>query len=176
MYSKRTGIFSALGLALGILVHITYSLVGIGLLISKSIVVFSVIKYLGAAYLIYIGIRSIKSNPKQTAEEQTKVTPSDLTSFQAIKTGFLTNVLNPKATLFFLALFTQVIHQTTPLYIKLFYGVEMSLMTFVWFALVSLVFTNKVVKTKFSQIQHYLEKATGLILVALGIKVAVSTR
>lgn len=59
IYSRRTGIYSAIGLGLGILVHVTYSLVGIGLLISKSILLFNTIKYLGAAYLIYIGYKSI---------------------------------------------------------------------------------------------------------------------
>lgn len=176
MYSKRTGILSAVGLGLGIMVHVAYSLIGIGLIISKSIVAFSVLKYLGAAYLIYIGYKSIRSKPKQFSNEEVETIQTDLTSFQAIKIGFLTNALNPKATLFFLALFTQVIHQSTPLYIKLFYGIEMSVMTFVWFSLVSLIFTNRIVKNRFSGIQHYLERATGLILIGLGIKVAVSTR
>jgi len=176
MYSKRTGIFSAVGLGLGILVHVAYSLVGIGLLISKSIVAFSVIKYLGAGYLIYIGFQSIRSKARQVVNEQVEIKAVDLNAWQAMKIGFLTNVLNPKATLFFLALFTQVINQSTPLYVKLFYGIEMSVMTFVWFSLVSLIFTNSVVKNKFSGIQHYLERATGLILIGLGIKVAMSTK
>jgi len=176
MYSKRTGIFSAVGLGLGILVHVAYSLVGIGLLISKSIVAFSIIKYLGAGYLIYIGIKSLRSKAGQLANEQVEIKQNDLTPWEAIKIGFLTNALNPKATLFFLAVFTQVIDQSTPLYAKLFYGIEMSVMTFVWFSLVSLVFTNSVVKRKFSGVQHYLERATGLILIGLGIKVAISTK
>ncbi len=61
VYSRKTGIYSSLGLALGILVHVSYSLVGIGLIISRSIVIFSAIKFLGAGYLIYIGYKALKT-------------------------------------------------------------------------------------------------------------------
>src|SRR3990167_6853963 len=61
IYSRKKGMFSAVGLGLGIMVHIIYSLVGIGLLISQSIVLFNIIKFLGAGYLIYIGVKSLLS-------------------------------------------------------------------------------------------------------------------
>ena len=92
----------------------------------------------------------------------------------AIKNGFLTNVLNPKASLFFLAVFSQVIRETTPAFVKLLYGIEMSLMTFVWFAFVSVVLSHKTIKKSFVRIQHRLERVMGAILVALGIRVALS--
>lgn len=174
IYSRKTGIYSSIGLALGILVHVTYSLVGIGLIISKSIALFSTIKFLGAGYLIYIGFQSLRSTSKEPAVDQLEVTKQDLTRFKAIKMGFLTNALNPKATLFFLALFTQVIHASTPLTVKILYGAEMSLMTFVWFAIVSLILSHSAIKSRFSRVQHYLEKTTGAILIALGIKVALT--
>ena len=65
VYSRKTGVATSLGLALGIVVHIIYSLVGIGLIISKSIILFSTIKILGAGYLIYIGLKSLKSKRKK---------------------------------------------------------------------------------------------------------------
>ena len=86
--------------------------------------------------------------------------------------GFLTNALNPKATLFFLALFTQVISPGTPLFVKALYGAEMSVATFLWFALVATLLTHKRVNRIFSSAKFYLEKAFGVILVGLGIKVA----
>ena len=64
-YSRKAGIYTALGLGCGILVHVIYSLVGIGLIISQSIVLFSGIKFIGAAYLIYLGYKSLTSkSPK----------------------------------------------------------------------------------------------------------------
>src|SRR5579871_852922 len=70
VYSRKTGIYSALGLALGISVHITYSLIGIGYIISKSILIFSTIKFLGAGYLIYIGYKSLRAKPVQSVSDE----------------------------------------------------------------------------------------------------------
>ncbi len=174
IYSKKVGLYSALGLALGIMLHIAYSLIGIGLIISQSIVLFSIIKFLGAGYLVFIGWKSLRAKPHKMnlASENKK---PDLEKFAAIKMGFLTNILNPKATLFFLSLFTQVINPETPTAIKMLYGAEMSLMTFVWFALVAIALSQKTIKAKFSAIQHHFEKVFGVILIVLGIKVALSS-
>jgi len=174
IYSRKTGIYSSIGLAFGILIHVIYSLIGIGIIISQSIILFSIIKYLGAGYLIYIGYKSLKSKPHTTNSHNNKQRPN-LTKIEAIKTGFLTNVLNPKVTIFFLSLFTQVINPTTPLLIQILYGLEMSLMTFIWFSFVASILSHKSIKKRFSSVQHYLEKAFGTLLIALGIKVALSS-
>ena len=174
IYSKNTGIYSSIGLALGILLHISYSLIGIGFIISKSIVLFSVIKFLGAAYLIYIGYKSLKAKPNKINSEKLRES-IDLKKSEAIKMGFLTNALNPKVTLFFLSLFTQIISPETPFIIQVLYGLEMSFMTFAWFSLVATVLSYKTIKSKFSLFQHNFEKIFEAILIALGIKVAIST-
>ncbi len=175
-YSRRTGVYSSIGLALGILVHVTYSLVGIGLVISKSIVLFSIIKYLGAGYLIYIGIKALTSKPRQDSGIELAQAKQDLTRSAAIKMGFLTNALNPKATLFFLAIFTQVIQPTTPMALKALYGLEMSLMTFVWFSFVAIVLSNPIIQKPFIKFGSYIDKTMGGLLILLGIKVAISNR
>lgn len=175
VYSRKTGIFSSLGLALGILVHITYSLVGIGYIIAKSILIFSIIKTAGAAYLIYIGIKSLQAKPAQINSEELPQ-KQELGRLAAIRAGFLTNVLNPKATLFFLAIFTQVIHPTTPLAVKALYGLEMSMMTFAWFAVVATALSHRLIKQRFMKIQHYVERTMGAILIALGVKVLLSKK
>ncbi|MEX0649801.1 MAG: LysE family transporter [Candidatus Andersenbacteria bacterium] len=174
VYSRKAGIYSALGLALGISVHIAYSLLGIGLIISKSVVLFSLIKFLGAGYLIYIGYKSLyaQSPAVHAADEEKK---EDLPISQAIRVGFLTNILNPKVTLFFLALFTQVINPQTPLPVQLLYGLEMAFMTFAWFAGVATLLSHSIVRSRFAFIQQYAEKFFGAILIVLGIKVAISS-
>jgi len=117
-YSRETGIFTSLGIGLGLSVHLFYCAAGIGYIISKSIVVFSIIKFIGASYLIYMGISAIlaKGSKLELTDEKRG---TGLTKFQAFKMGFLTNVLNPKATLFFLGLFTFVINHDTPIHIIL---------------------------------------------------------
>jgi|SRR3989344_623913 len=174
IYSKRTGVYSAIGLGIGILVHIIYSLIGIGLIISKSILLFSIIKFLGAGYLIYIGYKSITSHSKTNLSlyENKK---NDLTKIQALKMGFITNVTNPKATLFFLSLFSVVISPTTPVFIKILYGLEMSVVTSLWFIFVAIIFSHRLIKGRIDRIQNTASKLMGAILIALGIKLALTS-
>lgn len=174
MYTRKTGIYTAVGLALGILVHVTYSLIGIGLLISKSILLFSILKFFCAGYLIYIGYKALKAKPQESTGN-IEIKERSLGRVDAVRIGFLTNVLNPKATLFFFALFTQVINPMTPKTVQIVYGLEMSVMTFMWFSLVALILSHKAIKNRFSTISHYLERAFGVILIALGIKVALTS-
>lgn len=174
VYSRRVGVLAAVGLACGIMLHITYSLLGVGLIISHSIVLFNAIKLLGAVYLIYVGFKSLLAKKEDVQEDVTykEVKTKEVSDLQAIKMGFLTNALNPKATLFFLALFTQVISPTTPIGLKMIYGAEMTIATFVWFAFVALILTHKHVNKLFTKIRYQLEKVFGVVLIALGIKVA----
>lgn len=173
VYSRRTGIYSALGISLGILVHVTYTLVGIGLIISRSIVLFSAIKLLGAAYLIYIGYESLKAQPSgKIASLKSK---QDISRIEAIKIGFATNILNPKVTLFFFSLFTQVIAPSTPASLRALYGLQMFVFTLGWFTLLAVAISHPIIKNRFLSISHYIEKTMGVILIALGIKVALES-
>ncbi|MBI3331692.1 LysE family transporter [Candidatus Peregrinibacteria bacterium] len=174
--SRRSAIYTAAGLGFGIMVHVLYSLLGIGLVISQSIVLFNTIKYIGAAYLIYIGWKALTAKAPVHASEDSPHRTSDITAWQSLRMGFLCNVLNPKASLFFLALFTQVIAPETPLGIQLFYGVYMSLATFVWFSFVASVFSLSAIRRFFKRIQLGLERTMGAILILLGLKVALTGR
>jgi len=171
VYSRRTGVYSSLGLALGMAVHVTYCLLGIGLIISRSILLFSVLKYLGAAYLIYIGWKSLRAQPVRATGDGI-VRERNLPAGEAIKMGFLTNVLNPKATLFMFGLFTQVIRPDTPLMLQVLYGAEMSLMTFLWFSFVASVLSVSLIRLRFSSVQHIFERFFGGLLILLGMRVA----
>jgi RhtB (resistance to homoserine/threonine) family protein len=176
-YSRRTGIWTSLGIALGISVHIAYCLLGIGLVISQSIVLFSTIKYLGALYLMYIGWQAFTAQKPEVSEEMSSVQRKpDMNVRRAISIGFLTNALNPKASIFFLAVFTQVIDPSTPMYMQLFYGSYMAVATFIWFAFLASVLSLSKIKRRFSKIQHSAERAMGGVLILLGLKVALSSR
>ncbi|AEH44832.1 Lysine exporter protein (LYSE/YGGA) [Thermodesulfatator indicus DSM 15286] len=174
-YSKKTGIWTAAGIGLGIAVHVFYSLAGLALIISKSIMLFNIIKFLGAAYLIYIGFKSLfaRSSPfNLDLFEQKK----DISAFKAARIGFLTNILNPKATLFFLSLFTIVIPPETPLPILLIIGFILMLDTFLWFAFVAICLSQRQVRSILGRFQGIIDKTLGGILIALGIKVALTHR
>ena len=84
--------------------------------------------------------------------------------------GFITNILNPKATLFFLSLFTVIINQSTPTSIKVFYGFWMSLITGIWFCLVSLVFTSKISKIFIKKYATLINRIMGFVLIIISIR------
>ncbi|MBP9771289.1 LysE family transporter [Candidatus Gracilibacteria bacterium] len=174
-YSRKTGIWTAVGFGAGISVHIFYCLAGLALVISKSILVFNTIKLLGAAYLIYIGAKSIfsKSSVIEVGQQTKK---EDISPLAAIKIGFLTNALNPKATLLFLSLFTMVISPETPATIQGIMSFIMIANTIIWFSLVSVFFTQKKVRNVFEKFQNIFNRTFGGLLIALGVKVALSNK
>lgn len=173
-HGKRAGIAAALGISLGCLVHISYCVLGIGVIVTKSLLIFNLIKYLGAAYLIYLGIKGLLSKNSQRAIAANPITLSSTSlSFRtALKKGFLVNLLNPKVTLFILSIFTQVIDPSTPLHVQTLYGLEFAFIAFGWFTLLSCLLANPFLRNKLLSVQHYVEKTLGAFLILLGIKVA----
>lgn len=174
-YSRKTGIWTSIGFAAGITIHIGYSLLGLALIISQSIVLFNVIKLLGAGYLIYIGIKSLRSRTgivNIEGEEKKK----DIPWHQALKIGFLTNVLNPKASLFFMSLFTFAIAPDTPVWVMTILILMMIVSTILWFSLVSIFFTQRHVQHVFNKFQGVFNKTFGGLLVLLGLKVALTEK
>ncbi len=175
IYSRRIGIWTAVGFGLGIAVHIFYSLAGLAVIISQSILLFNTIKYIGAMYLIYIGIKSYKSKSSHISVEKENVT-QDISPAAAVKMGFLTNVLNPKATLFFLSLFTLVISPSTPAFVLGIMSIIMIVNTILWFSFVAVVLSQKRMQQTFETYQTIFNKTLGGLLVALGLKVALSDK
>lgn len=174
-HGKATALWSSLGVACGILVHVCYSLFGIGVIVSQSILAFTIMKVIGALYLIYVGIKSLKAQPHSSEVIAGGQQSGPPTIRQAFWTGFLTNGLNPKATLFFLSLFTVIIQPHTPLMIQAGYGLYMAVATGLWFAMLSLFFGHQHIRNQFLKIGHWFERCTGAILILLGLKLASSS-
>ncbi len=171
-HGRRAGVFCALGVGTGIFVHVAYSLLGIGLIVSQSIVLFNALKWLAAGYLLYIGFKALRARPAAPGPLQEQATAPARTPRGAFVTGFVTNGLNPKATLFFLSLFTVVINPHTPLLVQGGYGVYLAVATAVWFCLVAMLFSQQRVRDGFARLGHWFDRLMGAVLVALGIKLA----
>jgi len=168
---RRVGVWTAVGIALGLIVHILYSLFGLAYIISQSLILFTVIKLLGASYLIYIGCRSLraKGGEAKTIEHEEK---REISWSRALKTGFITNTLNPKAALYFLSLFTLVISPETSTATLVIISMGLVLLTGVWFALVALFFSQKNVQQVYLKSEGVFNKIFGSILIGLGLKLA----
>jgi len=171
---RRIGSWTALGVGCGIFVHVAYSLLGIGLIVSQSIVLFNLFKWLAAGYLLYLGWRALRSRPMSLDTADEVGTTSDRSPWQAFVVGFVTNGLNPKATLFFLSLFTVVISPDTPLLVQAGYGLYLAGATALWFLLVAWLFSRGRVRAGFARMGHWFDRLTGAVLIGLGVRLAVS--
>lgn len=167
--------WTAVGVGCALLVHVTYTLIGIGLIISQSIVLFSVIKFLGALYIMWLGGNLLFARGGHDVvvqvEEQTYKAPT-----VAFREGFLTNVLNPKATIFFVSIFTQFVSPELPKIIQAAYGLEVAFIVMSWFLALSVLLTMPYVRRNIGKVQDKLMKVMGVALVLLGVKVAISSR
>ena len=174
-HGRRTAIWTSLGIGVAILLHVTYSLLGLGLLLRSSVLWFSVVKYAGAAYIAWIGVQSLRAKPRRTAEITGAGTALIPKPHGAFATGFLTNALNPKATLFFISLFVLVVSPTTPKLIQAGYGLWMSLATMAWFTFVSVVFAREDVRGKFLRYSHWINRALGVVFLAFALSLALAS-
>lgn len=170
-YSRKTGMWTGVGFGLGIGVHVLYSIFGLGLIISNSEILYQFIQYLGAGYLIYIGIMSVKSNSGSLGLDSTTHKP-EISNLKAIRIGFLTNVLNPKATMFFLSLFTMIIGEGASSETLLLLGIILMINTALWFIFLAFLVTHSKVLPIFERYQNVFNTTFGVLLIALGIKIA----
>jgi threonine/homoserine/homoserine lactone efflux protein len=171
----KAGVVSALGIGAGCIVHIFAAVIGLSAIIAKSALAFDIIKYAGAAYLVYLGVKSLLSKKKSLTVQKV-----DALSYKKIFwQGAITNVLNPKVALFFLAFLPQFINvqqHNTAMQI-LFLGA--------WFDVVGTL-VNIFVALLFGKLGAWLsrspgfvqwqERITGVLLIGLGIKVALSSK
>lgn len=172
MLSRRAGVLTALGIGLGVWVHVAYTLLGVGLLMQQSLLLFNGVKLLGALYLIYLGIQMLRSKPGAPASSNAE--PPPLSDWVALRTGFLTNALNPKTTVFVVSLFMQVVTPDTHLGVQLSYGTFISMAHVLWFALVACCFSAPAVRQRLLALRHWIDRVFGAVLVSLGLALAVS--
>ncbi len=172
MLSRRAGVLTALGIGLGVFVHVGYTLVGLGLVIQQSLWLFNAIKLAGAAYLVYLGVKMLRARPGGAPDGRA---PALLSDAAALRTGFLTNALNPKTTVFIVSLFLQVVRPDTPLAVQVGYGAFISLAHVVWFCLVALCFSSGAVRQRLLAARHWIDRVFGGLLVGFGLLLAVAS-
>ena len=170
---RRAGLQTSVGILSGNLVHITYCLLGIGVLISQSIVAFAMLKYAGAAYLIYLGIVSFRAGPKA-------LTTGDLDSPRSSRTwfvqGLINNLLNPKGTLFYLGVFTTIITPQTSVRMMLLLIVSMMLVSSSFWLIFVYTLDRPTTREFVERSQQTVNRIFGVLLVLLGVRVATAQR
>lgn len=170
-YGRSSGIYTALGIGVGISVHVIYTLIGIGAIMHTTPWLFNTIKVIGGIYIFYLGIQLIRSrNSTLTISVSSDQAPASQSRFKSFVIGFMTNATNPKATLFFVAIFTTVVSSSTPIIVQTFYGIWMCIATALWFTVVSMLFSNTQIRQRFLSMGSKVEKIMGVVLILFAIR------
>ena len=174
LHGRKISIITSLGIGTGILIHVLFCMFGLGIIISESKFLFNFIKILGAIYLFYIGTKSLIQNVQFKTYENNLT--NQITALKSFRLGFLTNVLNPKATLFFLSLYATIITDQTTIAMQAMYGLWMSTVTGLWFCILSIMLTNKSVIQKIQKFTSIIQKGMGIVLIVFAIKLLFSNQ
>ena len=190
-HGRRIALWTTLGIGSAICVHAAYTLLGFGLLVKTSWIVFTVMKTIAAAYLGYLGLHALWPKKKRTQANEAGVQPSeqresdalrDVTNTQAEMTprraftmGFGTNALNPKATLFFVTIISAVVDPATPRLILVGYFIWMGVTVTLWFSLVSIFFTRESVRSAFLRLGPWFDRVIGVVLLGLCVALALAS-
>lgn len=170
-HGRVAGILTACGIGCGISVHMVYTLLGVSAILHATPWTMKLAQVLGAAYLLFLGATLLRSKARNVADvSELVLSIESQTHWQSFRMGFLTNATNPKATLFFLAVFTTVVSSSTPLSMQAGYGVWMCFVNASWFVFVSSIFSHPSIRQTFLSVGHRFEQIMGLLLVLLALR------
>ncbi len=170
---KKAALAAALGFSLGNIFHTTFAVVGLSALLVASAQAFFAVKIVGAAYLVYLGIKMFRDKSLINTEEK----GNNKSAFRIFRESIIANILNPKVAVFFLAFFPQFVKNEngSQQLQMIVLGFTFVLLTMIGFSLIGLAASSigRLLK-KNDKIQKYLGKGAGVILVSLGISLACS--
>ncbi len=174
---KKAGIVSALGIGTGSIVHTILAVLGLSIIISKSILLFNIIKYTGAVYLLYMGYQMLRS--KSQFNDTTSLENKSTNYNKIYRDGIITNVLNPKVALFFIAFLPQFINPNLKDTILPFITLGMTFITtgLIWYLiLVTFSSTISAKLKKNNKTETIINRICGITLIGLGIKIALTNK
>jgi RhtB (resistance to homoserine/threonine) family protein len=174
---KKAGIMSALGIGTGSIIHTLLAAFGLSVIIAKSILLFTIIKYAGAAYLLYIGYKMLTDRSQLNTNVSIKNGQANYVKIY--RDAIITNVLNPKVALFFIAFLPQFIDASVKNTVLPFLLLSFTFITtgMIWCLLLATFAAGIFSRLKNNTaVSNYINKICGLALVALGIKVAVTSQ
>lgn len=172
-YQRTAAMMTALGVVCGVATHMIYCVAGLAVVITTTPWLFNLLKYAGALYLILLGIQALLS------KRESKINITDLPQRKiplksAFIQGYLCNLLNPKATLFFLSVFTQILEVNSGTVEKLWYALIILILAVIWWPMLVILIQSLPVRRGLAKGQKVIDKLLGGVLIALGIKVALS--
>lgn len=165
-HGRSAGLWTAAGIGSGIVFHVGYALFGLAWVVARYPQFLAAVTWLGAAFLLYMGAGALRAQPM--AMQPAAADGAEAAGWaRSFAIGLATNVFNPKATLFFVALFTAVVAGPISPMLKLALGLWLPVMTFAWFALVALLLSRQDLRARLAASAYRIDRAMGAILVLL---------
>lgn len=172
---RLAGVMTALGIGSALVIHVMYSVLGLALIIASSPAVFGLIRICGALYLIYIATRCFlgpKTDLSRTCSMDAPLTQV-ARPLRAWREGFWCNLLNPKAALFFLSIFSQFMTPDTPDLLRWVYGAEVVIIVTVWFVGLAMVLSTRRIRAVYAGLTRWIDNGVGLIFGGVGCSILV---
>lgn len=168
---RKAGIYIAIGIGAGMSVHIIYTILGVGALMHASPTLMGFARVLGGGYVIYLALKLLGAKPCNNLGDS-EILQEDLENkwSRIFWMGFLTNATNPKATLFFLAIFTTLVSSSTPIYIQAVYGIWMCFINALWFSMVATFFAHPGIRNQFLKMGYWFERLMGVLLLLFAMR------
>ena len=172
-YSRKIGLMTACGVSIALLVHLSYTLFGLGALIAENAFIAHLLKYAGAGYLFYIGCKGLLASfkPQEGLELKYAGNVPMISQTAALKQGILTNLLNPKCALFFVSLFSQFIQSDTSLGLKLAMACVNWFFSLGWFLLLTFLITGNWITSQIGKFRMVIDRVMGALLMLLALKI-----
>lgn len=173
---RRYGIATAFGIASALIVHITYTIFGFTIILEKFPSLFNIIKLSGAIYLLLLGYKGIRSKAQAERSNEIRVEQKSKSSIgKGFREGFLCNLLNPKAPLFFLSVFSQFLGHDTPDWMRWVYGGETILAIGLWFVSLAILISNNYFRKMYQKYMHWFDRGFGVVLIVLAVTIGITT-
>ena len=166
---RLQGVITGISQGFGIVIWAGLTAGGIGLLITQQPALFNGMRYAGAALLVYLGVRSLRST---TGAAEVLQVSSRAASASAARDGFLIAIMNPKIALFFLALFSQFVRPNAGMTEKAIMAATAGVIDALWYIIVAVALSHSIILERLRARARLLDRLFGLILIALAIRVA----
>lgn len=167
----QDGAITSFGICLGLFVHATFSALGISVVLTQSAELFSVVKAIGAAYLIWLGLSSLRSLRKASSMAVEQSVVNKTSGKRSLREGFLSNVLNPKTAVFYLAFLPQFINpEYSPFAQSMLMAAIHFVIAMIWQCGLSGMLNSAKSLLKSAKFTQWMEATTGVVLIGLGVK------
>jgi threonine/homoserine/homoserine lactone efflux protein len=170
-HGRRTGVVTGLGIGSGILFHVAWGMFGLGWAVQHFPALIGVLRYAGAAVLLWIGVKALRSQPIATRDDPAATPAPQPSPARAYALGLATNALNAKAFLFFVALCSSVVTAGASIGLRLALGLWLVVATAAYFSFVAWTVGHPAVRRRLLAHAHRIDRAMGAILIALAFAI-----